>query len=372
VAFRAPWRLALQVRASEARGVLESLRLLDFRCFETLSLEVPTDGLLLVGGNAQGKTSLLEAVCLLVRLHSPRSRRMATMVRHGCDGFGVAGQAWDSDRKVRHAGRNSRLLVEGEVRKGPSDYLSDGGLVVWMGNEDIELVRGSGGVRRHFLDFLGSQLLPEYRGSLARYRRALKARNLLLRDRQATGAEIDAYDELLIRHGTKLQAGREEMVRDLSPFVAEAQARIGGDDESVGVEYRPAGGGELAGALAAARDRDRRSGQTSVGPHRDDMLLGLRGMPADDFASEGQQRTLALSLKLAQGKLLEERREKLPVYLLDDIFGELEPARRNALMAHLPERAQRWITTTHLDWLEDANPAGGMRRFEVVKGTVRG
>jgi len=350
--------------------VLESLRLLDFRCFEELALEVPADGLLLVGGNAQGKTSILEAVCLLVRLHSPRSRRMATMVRHGCDGFGVAGQAWEDERQVRHGGRSSKLLVGGEARKGPSDYLADGGLVVWMGNEDIELVRGSGGVRRHFLDFLGSQLLPEYRTSLSRYRRALKARNLLLRDRQATGAEIDAYDELLIRHGALLQAGREDMVRNLIPLVAEAQCRIGGADESVGMDYKPAGGEGLAEALAAARDRDRRSGQTSAGPHRDELLLELGGMSAADYASEGQQRTLALALKLAQGKLLEERREKLPVYLLDDIFGELEPRRRNALMAHLPERAQRWITTTHLDWLEDANPAGGMQRVEVVKGTV--
>lgn len=352
--------------------MLESLRLVDFRCFETLSLEVPPDGLLLVGGNAQGKTSILEAVCLLVRLHSPRSRRMATMVRHGCEGFGVAGTAWEDERQVRHGGRSSRLLVEGESRRGPSDYLADGGLVVWMGNEDLELVRGAGGVRRHFLDFLGSQLLPEYRGALGRYKRALKARNLLLRDRQAQAPEIDAYDELLVRHGSVLQAGREEMVRDLTPRVAEAQCRIGGADEKVAMAYQAAGGDGLAEALVAARDRDRRIGQTTVGPHRDELSLALGGMAAADYASEGQQRTLALALKLAQGQLLEDRREKLPVYLLDDIFGELEPARRNALMAHLPERAQRWITTTHLDWLDDGNPAAGMRRMEVVKGKVRG
>jgi DNA replication and repair protein RecF len=199
-------------RGPDSHRVLESLRLLDFRCFEQLSVEVPKDGLLLVGGNAQGKTSILEAVCLLVRLHSPRSRRMAPMVRHDTAGFGVAGKAWGNERQVRYAGRSSRLSVEGEVRKGPGDYLSDGGLVVWMGNEDIELVRGSGGARRTYLDFLGSQLLPDYRTSLSRYRRVVKARNLLLRDRQATGAEIDAYDELLIAHGLVLQSGRAEMI----------------------------------------------------------------------------------------------------------------------------------------------------------------
>jgi len=99
-------------------------------------------------------------------------------------------------------------------------------------------------------------------------------------------------------------------------------------------------------------ERERRLGQTVVGPHRDDVKLTINGMVAADFASEGQQRTLALSLKLAQGELLQKRAGKMPVYLLDDIFGELDPARRNALMAVLPNRAQKLITTTHTDWMK--------------------
>jgi DNA replication and repair protein RecF len=108
--------------------------------------------------------------------------------------------------------------------------------------------------------------------------------------------------------------------------------------------------------------------QAVVGPHRDDLALRLHGMPAADFASEGQQRTLALALKLAQGKLLESRGGKAPVYLMDDIFGELDPTRRNALMRHLPPLSQKWITTTHLDWLNETPELGEIGRFTVSGG----
>jgi DNA replication and repair protein RecF len=102
-----------------------------------------------------------------------------------------------------------------------------------------------------------------------------------------------------------------------------------------------------------------------VGPHRDDVALELDGRRAADFASEGQLRTVALALKLAQGRVLEDRRGAPPVYLIDDVFGELDPTRRNALMAHLPGQAQLWITTTHLDWLDKESPAGRLERIRV-------
>jgi DNA replication and repair protein RecF len=122
--------------------------------------------------------------------------------------------------------------------------------------------------------------------------------------------------------------------------------------------------------MLQARERETRLRQAVVGPHRDELDLRLHGMPAADFASEGQQRTLALALKLAQGKLLENRGGKLPIYLMDDIFGELDPGRRNALMSHLPPLAQKWITTTHLDWLRETPELEAMARFSVRNGGV--
>jgi DNA replication and repair protein RecF len=122
--------------------------------------------------------------------------------------------------------------------------------------------------------------------------------------------------------------------------------------------------------MLQAKERETRMRQAVVGPHRDEMDVRLHGMPAADFASEGQQRTIALALKLAQGKLLEQRCGKAPIYLMDDIFGELDPGRRNALMNHLPPLAQKWITTTHLDWLKETPELATIARFRVENGNV--
>ena len=343
---------------------------MDFRCFASLDLEVPVEGAILIGDNAQGKTSVLEAICTLVRLHSPRTHRMGTLGRVGSKGFGIAGDPWGSERQVRHSRDGLVLQVEGETRPSQASYLDDGGLVVWMGNEDLELVRGPGEGRRRYLDFLGAQIDPHYRRSWSRYRRALRAKNLLLKEGRPRDAEIVSYEEILVEHGTVLMEARARLVLELAPLAAAAQCEISGRDEPLTIRYLPASGPDVRESLLQAREREMRLRQAVVGPHRDELDLRLHGMPAADFASEGQQRTLALALKLAQGKLLEQRGGKPPIYLMDDIFGELDPGRRNALMNHLPPRAQKWITTTHLDWLKETPALAAIARFQVSGGNV--
>ncbi len=350
--------------------MLRSLRLVDFRCFESLDLEIPAAGVIVTGDNAQGKTSVLEALCVLVRLHSPRTHRMGTLGRIGAKGFGIAGDPWGGERQVRYSREGLVLKANDEARPSQTGYLEDGGLVVWMGNEDLELVRGPGEGRRRFLDFLGAQLDPAYRRSWSRYRRALRAKNLLLKDGRPRDAEIASYEEILVEHGSVLMAARARLVSELSPLVAEAQQTVSGKNEPVTMNYLPASGPNLRESLLLARDRETRLRQAVVGPHRDEVEFRLHGMPAADFASEGQQRTLALALKLAQGKLLERRGGKLPIYLMDDIFGELDPNRRNALMNHLPPLAQKWITTTHLGWLRETPALEALGRFRANNGKV--
>jgi DNA replication and repair protein RecF len=348
--------------------MIRSLRLLDFRCFPALELEAPPAGAILLGDNARGKTSVLEALCVLVRLQSPRARQLATLARFGTAGFGIAGDPWQQERKVRYEPAGLTLKVEDEGRPTQSAYLEDGGLVVWMGNDDLELVRGPGEVRRRYLDFLGAQLDPAYRRAWSRYRRALKAKNLLLKDGRERQAEVVSYEEILIESGAVLMAARARMVAALSPLAAAAQAAISGEAEPLTLEYLPASGPDLRAAIAQAREREWRQRQAVVGPHRDDLSLRLHGVPAADFGSEGQQRTLALALKLAQGALLEHETRRLPIYLIDDIFGELDPGRRNALMRHLPGTAQKWITTTHLDWLAETPALHEIARLVVANG----
>ena len=352
--------------------MLRSLRLLDFRCFESLDLGVPAEGAILTGDNAQGKTSVLEALCVLVRLHSPRTHRMATLRRIGSKEFGIAGDPWGSERQVRHSRDGMILKVDEETRTSQSDYLDDGGLVVWMGNEDLELVRGPGEGRRRYLDFIGAQVDANYRRSWSRYRRALRAKNLLLKEGRPRDAEILSYEEILIEHGGILMEIRARLIAELAPLAAEAQRTVSGRDEPLTLHYLPASGPDLRESFLQARERETRLRQAVIGPHRDELDLRLHGVPAADFASEGQQRTLALALKLAQGKLLEARGGKLPIYLMDDIFGELDPTRRNALMNHLPPLAQKWITTTHLDWLKETPELENIGRFRVADGKVTG
>lgn len=350
--------------------MLTSLRLLNFRCFDSLSVETPPEGAIFLGDNAQGKTSILEAVCTLVRLHSPRSNRFNTLSKFSTPGFGVAADPWGQERKIQQTSNGLVLKVDGEVRSSRTEYLSDGGLIVWMGNEDLNLIRGPGEARRHFLDFLGAQLDPKYRTAYTRYRRALKAKNLLLKEPKIRLAELLAWEEIMIEQGTYLTEARRQLITDLSPLVAAAQLDISGKNESLTLTYLPASGPCIRDSILQARQRETSTRQSVVGPHRDDLSIRLHGMPASDYASEGQQRTIALALKLAQGDLLHQRCAKTPIYLLDDIFGELDSARRNSLLHHLPPHAQKLITTTNLDWRESTGTLPTLPTFKVTASAV--
>ncbi len=348
--------------------VLRSLRLQDFRCFPTLDIEVPEAGAIITGDNAQGKTSVLEAICVLIRLHSPRTNRMGTLARiDGAGAFGVAGDPWAVERRIHHSRDGMLFKVDGDERPGKSAYLDDGGLVVWMGNEDLDLIRGPGEGRRRYLDFIGAQIDKRYRRSWSRYRRALQSKNLLLKEGRPRDLEILSYEEIMVEHGAVLMETRASLVTELAPLAASAQDSVSGGNEALTLQYLPASGPDLRESILQAREREWRVRQAVVGPHRDDLGLRILGMPAADFASEGQQRTLALALKLAQGKLLETRGGRPPIYLMDDIFGELDPTRRNALMAHLPAGTQKWITTTHLDWLTQTPETQNLARLTLKR-----
>ncbi|MFY7817820.1 MAG: DNA replication/repair protein RecF [Akkermansiaceae bacterium] len=351
--------------------MVSTIRMVDFRCWDALALDVPECGGIFVGQNAQGKTSILEAVCVLLRLQSPRTHKLSAMIRFSQPGFGVAGDAWDMNRKVRYGKEGLRFQVDDEARESSAEYLRDGGLVVWMGNEDLELIRGAGETRRRYLDFMGMQWHPEYRHHWSRYRRALKMKNVLLKERFIDERQLFAIEELMVTHGEPLADLRAQMIGLLEAWCQQSHQAVSGGKEAVSLRYRSAGCTDMRESLAQARERELRLRQSVIGPHRDDLMLQLNGLSAAEFASEGQQRTLALALKLAQGALLQHERARVPVYLLDDIFGELDTGRRNALMQALPQSAQKWITTTSMDWLSDrVDVSQSLPQFQVSSGKV--
>jgi DNA replication and repair protein RecF len=354
--------------------VLRSLNLNQFRCFASLRLELASGVTLFHGNNAQGKTSILEAACVLLRLQSPRTATLGDCIQFSEKAFAIGGNLAgtnESELRLQYRETGRKLLVDGEAQKSASDYLRHSALVVWMANDDLALVRGGGDGRRRFLDFMAAQLFPGYREALKAYEKALRSRNYLLkRDASPKWAQIDAYSRLLHDYGQVLSSSRRVLIEKLRPRAAEAQIRIGGIGETLGLDYESASGegDDLLALLESRRDEEMRKRQTAAGPHRDDLLLTLNGKPAAKFASEGQQRTVALALKLGQTNLFVETRQEAPVMLIDDVFGELDPGRRNALMANWPATSQKLITTTHLDWLDERfNDA---KRLEVVGAKV--
>ncbi len=336
--------------------MLVTLRLRNFRCYPVLRWEAPPEGAILLGDNALGKTSLLEAICFALTLHSPRAARMEKLARHGTADFGISLDTELDTRRLVWEQRRLSMMVNGAPRRDYADYMADAPPVAWLGNKDITLVSGPAEERRRYLDFLGVQWHPAYRESLQAYRKALKSRNALLRNPRHSHAALASYATLLARHGSLLMELRRELVRLLLPHVAEQHLRISGSQEQVGIEYAPGTDSALEEAYASSLEADERAGYTTVGPHRDELLLLIAGKSAADFASEGQQRTLATALQLAQSSLLQVETGRAPLLLIDDVFGELDPARRKALLANLPAEAQVFITTTHLDWLGGEAP----------------
>lgn len=335
--------------------MLTSLLGRDFRCFEEFRLE-PAPGLnFLVGRNAQGKTSLLEAACVLLRLQSPRTTSLGETVRFGQPGFGLDGHWRGRHLQLKFTSSLKSFALDSKPQSRSADYLSVG-RVIWISNDDLQLVRGSGTPRRRYLDFLGAQVEPGYLRSLRAYERALRSRNALLKEGRPS-AEVAAFDEPLLRAGQMLLTARSALARALAPLTADAYQQISGNSETLVVSYRPGCPGEFADALRQSRAEESHRRITVVGPHRDDLLLSLDGQDAAAFASEGQQRSLALALKLAQARHLEASAESPPLYLIDDVFGELDPFRRQNLLAALPDAAQKLITTTHLEWLASDVPA---------------
>jgi DNA replication and repair protein RecF len=343
--------------------MVSKLNLRDFRCFAKLEIEFHPESTCIVGRNAIGKTSLLEAVSVLARLQSPRSNSLSQLIRLGAKGMVVDGYASNYHLQFYYSAAKRKLALDAVEQKTSTAYLNIA-RVVYFGNSDIELIRGSGEVRRRFLDYVGSQLFKNYREIFRAYDKALRLRNRCLKMIPIRPSELAAYTKTLLRYGHQLTALRAFLIERLEPFVVEAFSSISDRGEPLSLRYRPGATDDFERALDQTAIEEARAHTTVAGPHRDDLQMLLFSQPADLFASEGQQRTIAIALKLAQARLLQLESRSNPLLLIDDVFGELDSNRRNRLIAALPQHSQRIITTTSLEWIA-GKPAGHV--FQLVE-----
>jgi DNA replication and repair protein RecF len=348
--------------------MLAELQLRNFRCFESLAVEFAPGFNFFIGRNGQGKTSILEGACVLLRLQSQRSSTLAPAVRFGEKAFGVAGRLSDHRLEFRYSALRRKVSLD-EIEQRPLGEYLRLGRVVSFANTDIELVRGGSDSRRRYLDFLATQIDPRYRPTLRSYERALRSRNALLKSAHPRPRELAAYDPPLLAHGASLGVMRARLVERLAPLAAQAHHEISGNAEKLQLQFAPGNTGDFTQDLENSRAQEARLRQTIVGPHRDDIELIVQGKNAQQYASEGQQRTIALALKIAQARIFQMEEGAPPLLLIDDIFGELDPARRNALLAHLPVDAQKLVTATTMQWREQAieGPVFELRDRQLVR-----
>ncbi len=336
---------------------LEHLWLADFRNYQAAELLPAPVGLTVVtGANGEGKTNLLEAVNYLATLKSFRGAPGEALIRMGAPHAIVRAEGEREDRallieaEIRPTGRD-RVQVNRQPLKRTRDLLGALRTTVFS-PDDLALVKGGPALRREFLDDLLVAVSPRYDATLGDFERVLRQRNTLLR--QAGGGNrplpdevartLDVWDAKLIELGGAVADAREQLAGQLEPEVGKAYDSLAGVPAVVGLVYQRSWNGELAAAVAAARQDDIRRAVTTVGPHRDEVVLSIAAMPARTHASQGEQRTMALALRLAGHGVVTEAVGTPPILLLDDVFSELDQERSGALLTHLPP-GQAILTT---------------------------
>src|SRR4030095_6917341 len=305
--------------------MLTRLRLHNFRCVDGWSVDLSPGLNLFLGANGEGKTTILEAACVLLRVQSQRSASLAPAIQIGNKSFEVRGKFDEHELEFRYSALRREVKFDGMEQRTLREYLRLA-RVVSFANTDIELARGGSDARRRYLDFLGAQVDDSYRPALRAYDPALRARNALLKSPTPRPSEVAAYDAPLIEHGRVLLRLRAQLAEILAPLAAHAYRRISADREKFTLRFLPGASADFEGDLERSHAESVRLRQTIVGPHRDDLELHIDDLSAAQFASEGQQRCIALAMKMAQGEALKKSSDaKGPLLLIDDIFGELDP-----------------------------------------------
>lgn len=328
---------------------VKKLSLKNFRNIDSLIVE-PCDGMnVICGENAQGKTNLIEAIWLFTSAKSFRTSKDIYFVKNGQEqavcklDFLSEGIEKEAELKIKD---KRTATLNGNKLKSASNLAGAFNAIIFSPN-DLRLVSDGPSVRRKFLDLALGQLYPNYIEILRKYTRAVTQRNQLIKEYRydsTVGIMLDVFEDEIAENGKKLILYRKKYIDKLNEFLPTVYSGISCGKEELETGYIcKTDENSLKDALFDSRKEDMYSGITSVGPHRDDIEFKINGFEARQYGSQGQKRSVALSLKLAEAEVIKENIGECPVFLLDDIMSELDPNRQNFILNHI-EGMQTFLT----------------------------
>lgn len=355
---------------------IESIELKNYRNYQELHMDFSSGTNILYGDNAQGKTNVLEAVYVCSTTKSHRSSKDKEMIQFGEDESHIKLQVRKNDVPYRidmHLKRSKAkgIAVNGIPIKKASELF---GIVnvVFFSPEDLNIIKNGPSERRRFIDLELCQLNKLYVHSLVQYNKVIIQRNKLLKEltfKPEYESTLDVWDIQMVQYGKEVMRCRQEFICHLNGMITEIHRKLSGEKEVLMVAYEPnVSLDTFDSAVKKSRIQDMRQKTTLVGPHRDDISFHINGVDIRKFGSQGQQRTAALSLKLAEIELVRSIVHDYPVLLLDDVLSELDSSRQNHLLAGI-DHIQTLITCTGLDeFVNHRFPIDKI--FKVIDGKV--
>jgi len=349
---------------------LGRLQVTDFRCLQSAELDLDPHFTLISGANASGKTSVLEAIYVLGRGRSFRTRRLEHLIRHGAERFVVFGEVGTVNRRVPMGVQGSRAGIRAQIDGDKPSSLAELALQLPVQIIDPEvhhLIEEGPSRRRRFLDWGVFHVEQSFVGHWQRYQQVLMQRNAALKARQPRGI-VSVWDSDLVRSGELLTAARSRYVAALSPHAELIGRNLLDMELSLGYRSGWPKDQTMAEALHQGWNHDQEAGATQIGPHRAELGIRLDGIPVKDRISRGQQKLLAAALLIAQIKLFPEGSPVQPSLLLDDPAAELDDERLGGLIREVSSQAVQLIVTT----LHGEFPAFGVpgKRFKMSNGQV--
>lgn len=350
--------------------LIKNISLMDYRNIKKLNIDLSPNVNVFYGNNAQGKTNILESIYMCATGRSQRTHISKELISFGCDSahiqLTIQKESYQDKINIHIKSNNKKGIAINNIPVRNVNELFGTVNVIFFSPEDLNLVKEGPSNRRKYMDIELCQLSRIYADNLSRYYRILKERNLLLK-KNTNLITLDVYDQQLVTYGEKVIKARQEFIEDISnrASVIHNDITLG---ESLEIKYcGNVSANEFIHKLKANREKDIYYKTTSVGIHKDDLLFNINGINARDYGSQGQQRTVCLSLKLAEVSIVKEKTGYMPVLLLDDVLSELDRSRQLYILKSI-NGVQTIITSTGVDDIKDY--VNEVKFFYVKNGVV--